>query len=281
MPIYCPQVPGVEPSAYVADVLHVMLRVIPAVYKWTVGAHCDATKVQEVQAWFLTDSGHLIGKNNVVQSATCGVTVSLSNEFWPGATCVALMDRYDKILGILFEKESPEYNRVAEAWQAFLRWYYEIGKGCANDYDEACRNEHAGNLAVLGEAFTLKMLVVCPAKHFTVYMHIIACHIPDQASKYGSLVKLSSQGAEAAHQWVKFITTHRSNRAPHQVAGTVVTSLVAACIVQAAQGTATRSKGNKRRGAHGHMSGPELQLHEATKATVMGMDAALAVSSVV
>jgi hypothetical protein len=251
----------VEPEDYVVDVLHVMLRVVPAVYKWTVSAIVKKDRLEAVQQWVYKTCRKLIGKNTNVQTATGG-TASLSNESWPGDTCMALLDNYEGLLTEAFAKDDPKLQDGLNVWEAIVEWNNEIGAGCDNDDDQLLKAQHADRLSMLGEQFRVKMLEVCPENRFTVYMHSIIVHIPTLANKYGSLVKLSSQGLEALHQWIKFTATSRSNRSAHDLAKTILTANTARNSTVVLGGNGRRG-GTKRK--RQHSTTKERQAHEDAK----------------
>lgn len=251
--------PSVEPIDYVIDVLHVMLRIVPALFKWTVGKHLSPKGMEDVANWFREQCDKIIGNCTAVQSGT-GREASLSSASWPGETCVAVLDMHEELLekawGLLKRTGCPAHVKGKAAWKAFMNWNYEVSRGC--DDGQHAKDAHADRLETLGEDFRLKLLNgVVPADKFTPYMHLIVHHLHPQARRYGSLVRFSSQGLEALHQWVKFTANNRSNRQLVDVPKVVLRRATGKAAVLATSTGLRHKDGGKRKRANktgGHRS---------------------------
>jgi hypothetical protein len=73
-----PWVADVEPAAYVSDVMHVVLRLVPAIFKWTMSAHMDADALVDFNNWFFQYTGKVVGTGTAIQSTTGGLPACLS-----------------------------------------------------------------------------------------------------------------------------------------------------------------------------------------------------------
>ena len=79
------------------DVLHVVLRVVPAIYRATVTAHVDNADCQSIAQWVFDVHGVIVSSSTSVQSAT-GSQAAIGTECWPGRVCEKLMLIYKDIL---------------------------------------------------------------------------------------------------------------------------------------------------------------------------------------
>jgi hypothetical protein len=239
-------------------------------YFWTVAKHLNAKGLGVVQQWFNERSGKVIGTGTAVQSAT-GQMATLNCASWPGATCAAVLELHEGLLDqawkFLGMTGCDAHVKCAAAWAAFMKWNYEVGDGC--DDDQPAKDAHADRLAELGEEVRKRFLdEVVPANRFTPYMHSIAHHLAPLAREYGSLVRLSSQGLEALHQWVKFTTTNRSNRKACDVPQTVVTRVTVGSAVLSKCPSLRQKAGGKRKRVSitgGHRSKADTERRAETR----------------
>jgi hypothetical protein len=208
----------------VADVLHIMLRVVPALYKATVSRHLDKPELESLSQLLKDIYQVVVSSDTAVQSAT-GKQGFIGNESWPGETCHVILDNYDDILHDVHS--SPNNLEVAMAtWEAFIIFNEELLNGCDDDDSLECRQAHSRRLRAMAEEFVNKYKVAAgTGSRCTPYMHIMMVDVPEMALRWGSLVKFSSQGVERLHQWVHFITQHRCNRRHDKTAATVLKKL--------------------------------------------------------
>ncbi len=66
----------------IIDALHVVLRVIPAIYRATVTAHVDQAERQSILQWIFDTHRVIVSSNTAVQSAT-GREATIGTECWP------------------------------------------------------------------------------------------------------------------------------------------------------------------------------------------------------
>ena len=206
------------------DVLHIILRVVPAIYRATVTQHIDKTQCEDLSQWIFDTHGVIVSGSTAVQSAT-GKEGAIGNECWHGRVCDKILEIYEEIIDMVHEKGSKNHLANGTVWDAFWLFYEELVVNKCNDDDRDDINRHADKLQELAEDFVDKFIAVATGVKVTPYMHTMLADIPRLVREHGSLVKFSSQGVERLHQLVKFITQHRSNRQNKDVAGTVVKGL--------------------------------------------------------
>ena len=243
----------------IIDVLHVVLRVVPAIYRATVSAHVDSAECQSIAQWIFDVHGVVVSGSTSVQSAT-GRQAAIGTECWPGAVCQKLMIIYPEVLAQVHDNQSDigkENGLFAEeVWDAFFLFNEEMVSGC-DDNDPADIKRHSEKLRCLAEDFVNKYKRTASTKRVPPYMHAMTCDIPRMVLRHGSLTKYSSQGVERLHQWVKFITQYRSNRQHSKVAATVLRAISAKASVETEM--PGRRTGAKRAQPGGHMSKPDKE----------------------
>ena len=204
----------------IIDVLHVVLRIVPAIYRATVSAHIDKTQCADISQWIFDVHRVIVSASTAVQSAT-GQEGSVGNECWPGRVCDKLMTIYEDVLDMVHEVGGQTHQECMKVWDAFFLFNEELVKGC-RDQDPDDVERHAARLQSLAEAFVDHFRCVASGPKVTPYMHCMMADIPRLVREHGGLVKYSSQGVERLHQWIHFITQFRSNRHHDDVGGTVL-----------------------------------------------------------
>ena len=232
----------------IIDVLHVILRIVPAIYRVTVSAHIDSTECQSLAQWIFHTHRVVVASNTAVQSAT-GKEGNVGNECWPGNVCNKLLDIYPEVLVQVHQRDSEIYTVNEDVWDSFWEFQAELVKGCDdNDADDVER--HAATLQSLAETFVNNFIKASSSEKVTPYMHCIMVDVPRLVRRHGSLVKYSSQGVQRLHQWVKFVTQHRCNKRYEDTAKTCISYLTRKGSVnntQEAHRTSEQARGRKRR----------------------------------
>ena len=261
----------IELKNVLVDALHVVLRVVPALYRATVSAHVDSSECRSIAQWIYDLHGVTVSSSTNVQSAT-GNESTIGTECWPGPVCDKLMEIYPEILLQAHPRTSENLQLAKDAWDAFFLFQEELVDGC-NDDDPNEVAEHSRVLKELAEDFVKKYIRVSANKKVTPYMHIMMVDIPRMVLLHGSLVKYSSQGVERLHQYVKFITMYRSNRKHKDVSGKVAKDLALKTMTLADR--PARRKGKKRTAEGGivqrggKMSTAARQQREERKTAIM------------
>ena len=160
------------------------------------------------------------------------------------------MQVYEEILDQVHAQGSNNHLLGCAAWDAFWLFYEELVVNRCDDGDQASIDGHADKLQNLAEIFVDKFIDAATAEAVTPYMHTMLADIPRLVREHGSLVKFSSQGVERLHQWVKFITQHRSNKQAKDVAGSVLGGMTRKASRQAHERKHDQVAGRKRQAAN-------------------------------
>eukprot|EP00873_Tetraselmis_striata_P010269 jgi/Tetstr1/430533/TSEL_020331.t1 len=214
---------------YVVDILHLMLRAIPQIFKFTVSKDCDAAKLEQLVLWIEKQLKVELTNNKPGQSKTCTRKIDLSAKSWPGDTCQRLLDNFVDILRrpipLRHGRDMWSYQDALKVWTVFFCLNYIVTHGCDDKDDPADVLAHAVEVEARGNEFLTALLQVASQKDVPVYIHAIAVHLRQMIRRHGSLEKWCSQGLEALHQWAYFFGCHRSNNRG-QLAATLITKKV-------------------------------------------------------
>ena len=258
----------VDMGFYILDVLHLILRMVPQLFRQTVQANCDPGALSVVAQWCSDDLDIIISDTVALQTSTGEKKLSVSAETWPGETCRKLLDNYETVLKLAIPTwettHALEYGKCYTTWSCFFYVVTLIGEGCAQD--AAARAQHGTDLDAAGAQFLSSYIDVASVEALkSPYLHLAACHLGDLARQWGSLSRWSSQPAEAIHQWVKFNAKHRSNRK-----GWVKTTAVSVAVKHKfANEPARRTVKAKQTSKFGHKTKAAIAAREETKAEVL------------
>ena len=246
----------------IIDALHVVLRVVPAIYRATVSAHVDSAECESISQWIFDVHRIIVSSKTAVQSAT-GKEATVGTECWHGAVCEKMLQIYPDVLDQVHSQNAENKKHMVAAWDAFLEWLDELHKGCDDD-DKDDVERHAVKLKDLAEIFVNRFKKVASEEQVTPYMHCMMIDIPDQVRRHGGLLKYSAQGVERLHQWVKFIVMYRSNKHHDTIGKQVMQGLT---VKGADKEMPARRQGQKRKEAQhgGHMSKKARQEMDHTK----------------
>lgn len=205
----------VETSFYIIDVLHLVLRVVPAIFRQTVATNCDKVKMDRL-AQHMRDVHDIIISSDPLQSQTGKKMIHVAASSWDGKTCRKMLDHYDEMLEIAIPENAGRdkqlHQRCTQAWDAMWVLMHLIAEGC-NDHDLDSVRVHAAAVDCAGETLLTAYIRVSSREAVrSPYLHDIACHLGDCIREWGSLTKFSCQSTESIHQWVKFFAKSRSNR---------------------------------------------------------------------
>eukprot|EP00873_Tetraselmis_striata_P008503 jgi/Tetstr1/428767/TSEL_018755.t1 len=117
----------------VVDIPHLMLRVIPQIFKFTVSKHCDAAKLQHLVLWIEKQINLKLTENKSGQSKTCTRKIDMSAESWPGDTCQVLLDNFVDILHRAIPlwqgRDMRSYHDAVKVWEVFFCLNYIVRHG--------------------------------------------------------------------------------------------------------------------------------------------------------
>ena len=246
----------------IADVLHIVLRVVPVIYRATVSRHVHPAEQASIAQWVFDYKGVLVSSSTALQSKS-GTSNTMGTESWPGNTCDAIITLYEDLMGMVHVVESQNHRDAMECWETFIMYNEEVIHGCKDDNDPTCRQQHSQTLQKLANNFIMAYKKASGSSTCTPYMHVMQIDLPRMALRFGNLMKYSSQGVERLHQWVKFLAQFRSNRKAGQVEGTVIKQLTM-------QGNFEFSNAGKRKvNEIGHMSKADMEAKKANIAKVV------------
>lgn len=217
----------VEVHHFVIDILHLVLRVVPAIFRQTVAVNCDKQTMQKL-AEYMRDEHGIVISSEALQSQTGKKTIQVAASSWDGKTCRKMLDHYEEMLQIAVPhhngRDMELYHRCVELWDAMWVLMHIIAEGC-NDKDHDSVYAHAAAVDAAGaRVLTAYVRVSSREAVKSPYLHDIGCHLGDCIREWGSLTKFSCQSAESIHQWVKFFAKSRSNR--KQWVGTTAKSIL-------------------------------------------------------
>jgi hypothetical protein len=191
--------PFVPVSRVMVDILHLELRVCPAIWRLTVSNHVSKEELANICQWVYDEHKIIISKDTAVQSST-GKENSIGSSSWPGKTCSKIMQIYPDVMKMVHVKQKGKNLEACMlCWDYFVLLMKNLKEGC-DDNDPDSVEAHANRVEALCEnmieAFVEAGLAM---NRVTVYMHIAQAHLPEQIRRAGSMSKGSSQGAEHLH----------------------------------------------------------------------------------
>ena len=254
----------------ISDALHVMLRIVPVIYRVTIAQFCDKPEAESLSQYVFDSHGIMLAKDLYVQSAS-GKESNLGTECWPGATCKKLLDVYDDIVKEIHQPGTPNHGKAMAVWETFLLFYIRLAEGCDDDDNPERRAAYSTELRHLAEDFQQAFFELAITKKATVYMHVIAVDLPLQAARWGSLMRWCSQSAERIHQWTHFFTGQRSNRGGgthgDKTCGTTIKRVT---LKEKAIEEMPALRTNPAKPHRNHASYKQQAVHRAAKAKVQG-----------
>ena len=206
-----------------ADTLHIILRVVPVVYRATVSAHVSKPEGESIAQWVFDVHRVIISSETGIQNRT-GKTTTIGTESWPGPTCDKMMNIFYEVLRMA-HTQGDNLRDCEVVWEYLIDYQKELLAGCVDDNDDAERKAHGDRLQHLAEVFVNAFKQVASAERVTPYMHVMLIDIPRQARQHGGLVKFCCQGVERLHQWVHFISQWRCNKHHDTTARTLLQKL--------------------------------------------------------
>jgi hypothetical protein len=255
---------------YIMDTLHLILRVVPLLFRQTVQANVNSETLEKVAQWLYAKCDIIISDKVALQTDTGTKKLSMSSESWPGNVCREIMDWYPEILKMAIPdwegKDKGLHKRCLDAWTNFSFLAVLISDGC--DGNETAWAAHAEELDTAGADFLVSFIAVSTKEAVrSPYLHALACHLGDMVRRWGPLTKFSSQACESLHQWIKTFAKH-SNR--KQWVRTSAISTVVRARVEQADGPAIRSlSSGRKRMATGHMNKEKKAKHTEAKAAAI------------
>ena len=240
---------------YIIDTLHLVLRVVPLLFRQTVQANVNAKALEKVAQWLYDKCDVIISDKVALQTDTGTKKLSMSAEAWPGNVCREIMDWYPEILEIAIlaweGKDKGLHTRCSEAWSSFMFLAALLSAGCEPNVE--AWESHAAELDAAGADVLEAFIAVSTNEAVrSPYLHALACHLGDMVRRWGPLTQFSSQACEAIHRWIK--TFSKNNNKEQWVRFAAMSTVVRARVEQA-DGPAIRSKSvGRKRSTTGHMN---------------------------
>ncbi len=82
---------------YIIDTLHLVLRVVPLLFRQTIQANGKAKALEKVAQWLYAKCDVIISDKIALQTDTGTKNLSMSAEAWPSNVCKEIMDRHPEI----------------------------------------------------------------------------------------------------------------------------------------------------------------------------------------
>ena len=79
------------------DILHLELRICPAIWRLTVSNHVGKDELEKICQWVYDEHKIIISKDTAVQSST-GKENKFGSSAWPGKTCSKIMQIYEQVM---------------------------------------------------------------------------------------------------------------------------------------------------------------------------------------
>jgi len=256
---------------YILDALHLILRVVPLLFRQTIQANVNKATMEKVAQWIYDKCDVIISDQVALQTDTGLKKLSMSAESWPGNVCREIMDWYPEILKVAIPDWDGEnkdlHKKCSDAWLNFTWLAALISKGC--DRNVQAWAVHGDELDAAGKDVLTSFIAVSSREACrSPYLHGLACHLGDMVRKWGSLNQFSSQACESLHQWIKTFATKFSNK--KEWVRTTAISIVVRQRVEQVEGPAIRSLGGgRKRATTGHMGKAKMMKHEASKQEVI------------
>ena len=118
----------------IIDTLHLVLRVVPLLFRQTVQANVNDKTLETVAQWLYEKCDIIISDKVALQTDTGTKKLSMSAESWPGNVCREVMDWYPEILKMAIPKwegkDKGIYKRCSDVWTDFTHLAAVISGGC-------------------------------------------------------------------------------------------------------------------------------------------------------
>jgi len=116
-------------SRIVTDILHIELRIVPVLWKFTIIANCrDASHVADICQWVFDTQRVIISKDTVVQNSR-GAINTIGTESWPGRTCRRILIIHEDCLREVYGSSSGA-EVYYEVWQELINFLYIRAEVC-------------------------------------------------------------------------------------------------------------------------------------------------------
>jgi hypothetical protein len=257
---------------YIMDTLHLILRVVPLLFRQTVQANVNDKTLEKVAQWLYDKCDIIISDKVALQTDTGTKKLSMSAESWPRNVCREVMDWYPEILKMAIPqwegKDKGLYQRCSDAWTNFAYLAALISDGC--EPNVVAWDAHAAELDAAGADVLAAFIAVSTNVAVrSPYLHVLACHLGDMVRRWGPLTQFSSQACEALHQWIKTFAKHSNRR---QWVRTAAMSTVVRARVEQVHGPAKRSQSaGRKRAATGHMNKVKKAKHSEAKSIAVSL----------
>ena len=123
-------------SRVVIDTLHIELRIITVLWKFTVSARCrDAAHLADICQWVFDTQRILISKSTAVQNSR-GVVNTIGTESWHGRTCRRILIIHEDVLREVSNRgthDDSSQDIHLQLWQEFINWLAELKYGLLID----------------------------------------------------------------------------------------------------------------------------------------------------
>jgi hypothetical protein len=84
-------------SRVLVDIVHLELRICPAIWRLSVNNHVSKDELEKLCQWVYDEHKMIISKDTAVQSST-GKEIKIGSSAWPGKTCSKIMQIYPQVM---------------------------------------------------------------------------------------------------------------------------------------------------------------------------------------
>ena len=255
--------PFIPVNHVILDILHLELRICPAIWRLTVSNHVDKDRLHSICQWIADEHKIIISKGTAVQSST-GKKGKIGSDCWPGKICSKVLQIFPAVMDRVHTNEVNKASALL-CWELFAILMHKLKIGCDDD-DQDSVNAHADEIQLISEKFMKACIGAgLGMNRTTVYMHAAMAHLPDQIRAIGSMSKGSSQGAERMHQDSQKLTKHHSNKKKETVCRTTLTKLLSRGAALSDENFKTRrGRGEILLQPGGHLSIADRQARDVT-----------------
>jgi hypothetical protein len=217
-----PFFPFIPVSMVIFDILHLELRICPAIWRLTVSNHVTKDELADLCQWVYDEHKIIISKDTAVQSSS-GKENKIGSSAWPGKTCGKIMQIYPQVMAkVHIKKKIKNLDKCTLCWDYFVILMRTLKEGC-DDGDPDSVEKHAQDVGALSQNMVKAFIDAGLAMdRVTVYMHIAIAHLPEQIRLICSMSNGSSQGPERMHQQMQVVTKNHTNKHADSVCGTTL-----------------------------------------------------------
>ena len=118
----------------IIETLHLILHVVPLLFRQTVQANCNDATLEKVAQWLYEKCDIIINDKVALQTTIGTKKLSMSAESWPGNVFREVMDCYPEIMKMTIPewegKQRGLHQRCSDIWTNFTHLAALISGGC-------------------------------------------------------------------------------------------------------------------------------------------------------